>query len=389
MNKKYKKLPNFVGIYKHTDSNKYRVEKRINGKYFSQTFKSLKEATYWRNTFNPFNSTQEKNDLDSMTFKKLWMKYEEIHFASVEKSTQGMKRQKISVFMDMIGDLKISKITPDFLDFVLREKKKEATSAPYSKRYNFHKPLDEIKAVFNWYKENYNYKFHNPVLKRHYSLGIIRKTKRKEKVLSREQLVNFIKAIDIPVYQDFAIVQLFSAGRFGEIAGSQQKNLNLIENFLIIKEVVVEDQSKKFLELKPYPKNGHTRTVSISSEMFRLAILRRLNDSVEGCGYLFHIDGKPLRYRHVQYRYNKALKKIGLFPDYSSTHFMRYTMATESRRVMGSLDAAQSVTGHHSVKMAEHYAKIPTKLQEETVSKVGESLTECWQRLESLPILSQ
>ena len=62
-------------------------------------------------------------------------------------------------------------------------------------------------------------------------------------------------------------------------------------------------------------------------------------------------------------------------------------MATESRRVMGTLDAAQSVTGHHSVKMAEHYAKIPTKLQEETVNKVGDSFERCRDKLNKLASL--
>jgi integrase len=95
----------------------------------------------------------------------------------------------------------------------------------------------------------------------------------------------------------------------------------------------------------------------------------------------------PLRYRHVQYRYNKAFKAIGLFPAYSGTHFMRYTMATESRRLMGSLDAAQAITGHHSVKMAEQYAKLPTNLQSETIACVGSSLDECFKKQAELTIL--
>ena len=119
-----------------------------------------------------------------------------------------------------------------------------------------------------------------------------------------------------------------------------------------------------------------------------MAIQRRLESITDGCNYLFHIDGIPLRYRNVQYRYNKALKAIGLFPTYSSTHFMRYTMASESRRVMGTLDAAQAITGHHSVKMAEQYAKIPTTLQMETVKSVGLDLEQSWSKLEVLPVIS-
>jgi integrase len=127
--------------------------------------------------------------------------------------------------------------------------------------------------------------------------------------------------------------------------------------------------------------------VAISSEIFERAILRRLDHIKEGCNYLFHIDGKPMSYRKVQSQYNRALKKIGLYPHFSSTHILRYSMATESRRVMGSLDAAQAITGHQSIKMIEHYAKLPTRLQEDTVKKVGEDLERNWLKLENLKII--
>ena len=66
-------------------------------------------------------------------------------------------------------------VTPDYLELIIRKKKKECQSNPLRKRFNFNKALDEVKAVLNWHKENYDYRFPNPVLKRHYNLGIIRK----------------------------------------------------------------------------------------------------------------------------------------------------------------------------------------------------------------------
>lgn len=385
--KKYKKIPNQTGIRKHLPSGRYEANKRIKGQLFTKTFDKISDAKHWRKTFNPFLNETEKKE-SSISFHELWERYEDMYFASVENSTQGIKRQKVQVFKRYLNEMPIADITPSFLDLIIKKCKKACLADSTSKRYNFNKSLDELKAVFSWYRENFDYKFHNPILKRHYTLGIIKKTKRKEKVLNQEQLINFIKAIDHETFQDFAIVQFFSAARFGEVAGIQLKNIDLLNNSLLIKEVVVEDQSKKFLELKPYPKNGHTRAVAVSSDIFQMAIQRRLGNIKNGCSYLFHIDGTPLRYRKVQYRYNKALKRVGLFPNYSSTHFMRYTMATESRRVMGSLDAAQAITGHHSVKMAEHYAKIPTKLQAETISSVGIDLQKSWNKLDSLPIIS-
>lgn len=386
---KYKKVSGYVGIRKDLNSGMYEASKKIKGKTFSKTFRTIKEATYWRNTFNPFEKTHVKDKENKfLSFQDLWSKYEDFHFPKLELSSQGIKKQKIETFMNELKDMNIYDITPDFLEYLIAKKKKQARANPRSLRFNFDKTLDEVKAVLNWYQKNYDYKFHNPVLERHYVQGIIKKTVKKEKVLSQEQLINFLRAFEDPLYQDFALVQFFCASRFGEIAGIQLKNIDLQNKSLLIKEVVVEDQSKKFLELKPYPKNGHPRVVAITSEIFEGAILRRLDHLKQGCNYLFHIDGNPLGYRKVQYRYNKALKRCGLYPHFSSTHILRYSMATESRRVMGSLDAAQAITGHHSIKMIEHYAKLPTTLQSDTVEKVGEELKKSWLKLEKLKLIN-
>jgi integrase len=385
---KYKKIPNYSGIRKVLSNGNYEVSKKINGKFFSRTFKSIKEAIYWRNTFNPFDSQNEVIDKHSkMKFSELWQLYEECYFPEIEKSSQGIKRQKIAIFKDELDDLSINDITPEYLDYLIKKKKQLALANPLNKRCSFKKTLDEVKAVLNWHKINYDYKFHNPVLRRHYTQGLIKKTPRKEKVLHQEQLIYFFKAIDNPLYQDFALIQFFCAARFGEIAGIQLKNIDLQNKSLLIKEVVVEDQSKRFLELKPYPKNGHPRAVAVTDKMFEAAILRRLDNLYEDCNYLFHIEGKPLNYRRVQFNYNKALKLAGLHPSFSSTHILRYSMASESRRIMGTLDAAQAITGHHSIKMIEHYAKLPTLLQGETVAKVGDALAASWSKLDRLAII--
>ena len=235
----------------------------------------------------------------------------------------------------------------------------------------------------SWYKENYDYTFHNPVLRRHYMIGVIKKPIQKEKVLSQAQLISFLDAIDNQLFQDLAIIQFFCASRFGETAGIQVKNIDLENKKLLIKETVIEDQSRKFLELKLYPKNGYSRAVSIGYGMFQDAITRRLMAPECMNGFLFTQRGRPLSYRSVQYHYEKALKKAGLYPEFSGTHFLRYTMATESRRLMNSLDAAQAITGHHSVKLAEQYAELPSALQSQTIRTVGENLRQSWESYDS------
>ncbi len=377
---KYKKLKHHTGIRKVLSSGNYEASKKIKGKTYSQTFKTIRQAQHWRNTYNPFLSfTPETN---GMKFKELWEKYEEAYFPEIEKSSQGIKKQRIKVFKHHLDDISVYEVTPEYIDHIVKLEKKLAISNPNSKRCNFKSSLDEVKAAFNWYRENYDYQFHSPVLKRHYTIGIIRKTEKRERILTKDQVVRFFKAIDNPLFQDFAIIQFFCASRFGEVAGIQIKNIDFETDSLLIKEVVVEDQSKKFLELKPYPKNGHARVVAITSAIFKAAIQRRMADRVKGSNYLIHRNGNPMSYRSVQFQYNKALKKAGLHPEFSSTHILRYSMASESRRIMGSLDAAQAITGHKSIKMIEHYARVPTMLQGETISKVSFEIENTWKSIQ-------
>lgn len=271
--------------------------------------------------------------------------------------------------------MNLEDITSRFISGLIKTKKKEAIENPFSKRMNFNKALDEVRAVLNWYREEEeDHNFHIPVLRKHYRNGVIIKPEPKEKAMSQDEFIKLRSSFGQQLYEDFTLVQFFCAGRYGEIAGIQLKNIDLQNKTLLIKETVVVDQKKKFMELKPYPKNGDTRVVPICDDLFLEVINRRIENSKKGCSYLFHLEGKPLGYRAIQYRYDKALKRAGLHPRFSGTHFLRHTMATESRRVVGTLDAAQAVTGHKSRKMAEHYAKIPSTIQVEAISGVGASL---------------
>jgi len=47
-------------------------------------------------------------------------------------------------------------------------------------------------------------------------------------------------------------------------------------------------------------------------------------------------------------------------------------MATITRRVTGSLDSTQAVTGHKDQKLVQHYADLPSNTQVEAVSQVEE-----------------
>ena len=64
----------------------------------------------------------------------------------------------------------------------------------------------------------------------------------------------------------------------------------------------------------------------------------------EKLDFVFEIEGQPVSCRAIQYRYNKALKVVGLYPKFSSTHILRKAMANIVRHEL-ELDAPQTSGG--------------------------------------------
>ena len=252
------------------------------------------------------------------------------------------------------------------------ELKKEACiKACDGKRFSFDNELTTLRTVFNWYKEEIDFKFINPILKKHRMLGRIKEKPIREKKMEPHELLLFFKALsEKPFWYDFAMVQFAFAARVQEIAGLQKVNIDLLRNQLTIKDVVVWSRStRKFLELKSRPKNGEIRTCFMTPKL-REIVERRMKDGPSTSSYVFQINGEPISYRSVQHHYNFALRKCGLAARYSATHFMRHTMATITRHVTGSLESVQAVTGHKDQRLVQHYAALSTNVQKNALEQV-------------------
>lgn len=349
---------------------KFRAVKSIKGSKKQETFSTFKEAMDWRNGY-----TATSQAPDSALLKDVWDRYKEAVFPTIEKSSVETKLYRSS-FIEALGNHKVLEITPLEIDKIVREAKEKAINNKHNKRFNFGKELEELTALFNWYKENDDYKFSCPVFKRHFNIGKIKDLPNREKKMKTEEFFLFLESLEQncdPLYCDLAITQFYTASRIQEMAGLQKVSVDFDQEQLEIKYVVVWDRHRKFSYLKERPKNGETRFCDINKTT-KEALLRQ--SDVSKCDYVFQKDGQPLTYRDIQYNYNKALKKCGLFPKYSSTHIMRHTMASITRKVTGSADSTQAVTGHKDIRMVEHYSGSPDSKQKQAVRDVEAYLNE-------------
>ncbi|MEI6093577.1 MAG: tyrosine-type recombinase/integrase, partial [bacterium] len=294
------------------NSKKFRALKCIKGKKDSRMFYTLREAMDWRNAYST-KDMRDNHKPKSPLISEVWNRYKEAVFPSLEKSSVETKLYRSS-FIQSLFAYRISDITPSHIDNIIRNAKGKTIKDGYKKRYNFDKELEELRVLFNWYKENDDYKCVNPILKRHYAMGKIKDIPVREKKMSPEEFVTFLKSLKQncdALFYDLAITQFYTASRIQEMAGLQKGCVDFTQEQLTIRDVVVWDRHRKFGYLKERPKNGEVRYCSINETM-KQSLLRQYNSSK--CNYVFQKNGQPLMYRDVQYNYNKALKKSGLFP---------------------------------------------------------------------------
>lgn len=395
--KRYIKVKSSKGIYQDTKAQNFLARKVIDGKEYSKSFSKLADAKRWRHHYHPslpddfeikkkvklgvksgqFFEVEVDDELKieeflngrnlGMNFGDLVKSYKEKRLPSLSFSSQETLHLKLKFFKD-IYETPLIQINHFYLDKYVAKKVKEQKANPTRHRYSFTEELRILKTILNWYRNNYDPSFFNPVLPRHKDMGVIKKREKPQKKMKPNEIMMFFDALE-GIWRDFAMTQFYLAGRVQEVAGLQTTSVNLDERSILIKDVVVWNRNKKFVELKNVTKNGDIRYVYMNN-ILENCLLRRLKNLYPDCLYLFHIDGKPLEYRSIQYQYNKALKKCGFYPRLSSTHIMRHSMGTITRMVTGNLDAAQAVTGHKDIRMVQHYASLPSQANKDAVNQV-------------------
>lgn len=297
--------------------------------------------------------------------------YLKCHVSSLEESSIRRCKQRADFFKEF-AIYKMEDVSPFFID---DQKKMVSLNLKKSRRYSFKEELKFLRAFCNWYQENYDHTFSNPVLKRHFKLGQIKEKVDKDKKVPAAELIKFFSVFEKSLYRDMAIVQFYLAARIQEVAGLQVKNVYFDEGSLDIKEVVVWGKDKKFFKLKSRPKNGEIKRYYMSDQV-REILKRRIDFLPRGCSFVFNDKANPLHYRQIQYYYNRALRRCGLSSRYSGTHFLRHSMATITRTVTGSLEATQAVTGHKDQRMVEHYATLPAQVQVNAVIQVEKYMSD-------------
>ncbi len=383
MSKRYVNVPKHPGIRKDEVSGKYQALKKIKGQQYAESFDTIRQALHWRNTFNGDRVVEIPKT--TSTLGDVWKRMKELHFPSLELSTQRVWERRWLHLSDLKNH-HMEDITSTVINRWIERKKKwfqsdeyAALGRGYAGRCNLYNELNLFQTIFNWYKaedefEEESKDLTTPIRRRHKNMAFIKDVPKKpdDKKIPVEAAFQFFSALP-ELYRDLALMQFYCAGRISEIAGIQIPNLYLDQEYILIKEAIVWCNSSKVFEyLKPFPKNKEPRRVHIHSALNEI-VRRRLKLKWPGCNFLFHVEGKPLNYCTIQSNYRMAQVKTGI--PYTGTHCLRHGMATLARRVGGmGLDSVIAMTGHKDLKLADHYSKVDGEVQKDTSLKVLEHI---------------
>ncbi len=363
--KSYKKIKGVPGVYLQINTGKYCAEKKINGKFYSVSFVSLYEAKQWRKNFN--GSTYQKNSTDSdfSTLAEVWEGLKRHHFPSLATSTKEIWERRY-ILLKTLEHLPMDRITPTRITewvqhWVLHFSSDDYQSSGRGKagRCNLNNELNMFVTIFNWYKENEYFEKEAmhltcPVKRKHRKLGFVKPTPDKRKQIDLNDAFLFFEFLK-PLYRNLAMMQFYTAGRVGEVAGMQWSNIDLKNRHMMIKHTCIWDsKNKMFIELKPFPKNREPRPVFITDEIMEV-LKHRLAFKITNNDFVFHVEGSPLNYCTIQLNYREGQRKSGV--PYTGTHILRHGMAKLARKVGGGLDAVLAMTGHKDLKLADHYSK--------------------------------
>ena len=371
--KDYRKLKGQVGIYKHNTSKKYLALRRIDGRLEQKTFTTIFEAKKWR---EHSNESQAGNKSEFSTLKEVWQTMEKVHFPLLATSTKAIWKRRYIPWkklehlpMNEIDPTRVTKFVQELVSYY-KSDIYQASGRGKAKRCNLNCELNLFVTIFNWYKESEEFEkeaihLTNPIKRKHKKMGFIKPTPDKRKQITLDHALTFFHYLK-PLYSDLAKMQFFTAGRVGEVAGLQWRNIDLHNRRMLIKDSCIWDMTNKtFVELKPFPKNKEPRAVFITDEILQILERRK---AFKVNQYVFHVEGKPLNYGTIQLNYREA-QRIGKLP-YSGTHILRHGMATLARKVGGGLDAVVAMTGHKDIKLADHYSKCDEEDQKEVSLKI-------------------
>lgn len=316
--------------------------------------------------------------------------------AASTKRTRLTRKRHLKFFLRR--SVRVCDVTPEFIDkWCKRIRDPRYLRCQHSTRLTYREELKLLKIVLNYYRETYDFRFPMPILRRHVKKMVVRsKVVEEKKDLTGNEHSLLVEEIGRSVTQlrarvngardeaskRYFLEQWEIGRRVHVIARLQWPLAGRIQEIPVLKfeDVILGSMSVRVARravwireaggetfVEEGLKNGEGKIIP-SEKACRIMLEWAMQEGIRE-GYLFFYKGKPISYRQLQYRYDKAFKALGLAK--SGTHVVRHGVGTTAERI-GGMKHAQKLLGHKRMSTTEGYVGVRDEDFKETVARMDD-----------------
>lgn len=311
----------------------------------------------------------------------------ELSQSAVSSQRTRLSRKRHLKFL-LRKSVKIESVTPHFLDrWMARLKDPRYLRLQHSTRLTYNEELRLVKLMLKYYQETHDYRFPFPLLSRHKKNAVVRRRPlKKRKYLSPEGFAALISEIgrqvqDMPEGQlkdvakrvhMVATLQFPLLGRIQDIPALRADDVDFSSQEISIRRRVVWDR-RAGGEIFIIDGSKATEGKIIYSPFACKVIANWMQSEGITSGPLFYVNGSPLSYRQIQYRYDSAFKALGM--EKSGTHVLRHGSGTTLHQVSGgNLKQAAKGLGHTNTRHTDDYVVVTEDDFRSSLSKMDDLL---------------
>jgi len=318
--------------------------------------------------------------------------------AASSKRSRLTRKRHLKFFLR--ASVTVESVTPELIDrWVRRMRDPRYLRCQHSTRLSYREEFKLLKLVLNFYRETYDFRFPMPTLRRHQKKLVVRTRptdeKKKMRVVDQQELVAELarqvaiarvrinRATDEAsrIYFEeqwqiakrvhvIARLQWPLGGRIQDIPGLMLEDARRDTKCVVVARRVVWIRSAGgeafVLEGLKAGKGKIVPSASAVQIMLEWAMQEGIRE-----GYLFFYKGKPISYRQIGYRYDKAFKALGL--EHRGTHVIRHGAGTNANE-FGGMKHAQKLLGHGSSRTTENYVGVQDEDFKETVARMDDAI---------------
>ena len=344
-----------------------RYVKTIDGtlKEIKRSFQTIAEAKAFRNgTSVEKEMAVGQPTSKGMTFGELLEIWKQDWLPNKDLTTQ-LRYKTYLKHYSFLCHMTVDEIEPTQIDkWIAHLKRPEYLQQCHSTRCGFEHEFATLRTILNFYSSRFNRNYRLPFIRDHRKMLKVKANPTVRKDLTVEQLGQFFKALREhcwgkkwePIYF-LALMQYGIYGRIQDAAALHYEDFDFAANKVEINKKVQWIRSQGYEDrIVAGSKSNGGKTLSPIPELAGRVFKEWIFRSNIRSGPLFHYDGKPIPYRHIEYRYTQALQKAGLA--FSATHIIRHAALTEAYQACKDLLMIQVFAGQKDMKSTTRYAKV-------------------------------